>query len=59
MAKMGRPVSNNPKNIRITVRLDKTENDILESMCKTTKQNKSVIIQNSIKYYYEYLKNNK
>lgn len=46
--KMGRPFSENPKEIRITVRLDKKHNEILERYAKQNKVTKNEAVRRGI-----------
>lgn len=59
LAKMGRPKSENPRDIKFTFRMNTQENEMLESICAIIGENKNEVIRNSIKRYYEYLKRKK
>lgn len=59
LAKMGRPKSENPRDIRFTFRMDSEENKMLEEICIITGENKNEAIRKSVKRYYEYLKRKK
>lgn len=59
LAKMGRPKSENPRDIKFTFRMNTQENEMLESICAIIGENKNEAIRNSIKRYYEYLKRKK
>ena len=48
-AKTGRPLSNNPKSERVTVRLDKSTFDLLKSYCETNKVDKAEAIRQGIR----------
>lgn len=56
MAKTGRPPLENPRNYRITVRVDKNEKETLEMMCEITGKGKNEVIRAALNRYYEYLK---
>lgn len=55
MAKMGRP-TDNPRTIRITIRLAENENEILDYCVKKQNSNKTEILVNGLKKIYEELK---
>lgn len=59
LAKIGRPKSENPKNIKFTIRMDAQENEMLELICSITGENKNEVIRNAVKRYFKYLKNKK
>ena len=48
-AKLGRPLSNNPKAERVTVRLDKETFDLLKNYCETNRIDKAEAIRQGIK----------
>ena len=56
MAKMGRPKSDDPRNIRFSIRLNEQENKELEEICEITGENKNEVIRRSVERYYKYLK---
>lgn len=56
MAKTGRPPLENPRDYRITVRVDKDEREILETICEITGKGKNDVIRTAVMRYYEYLK---
>lgn len=56
MAKTGRPPLENPRDYRITVRVDKDEKEMLEKICEITGKGKNEVIRTAVKRYYEYLK---
>lgn len=56
MAKTGRPPLDNPREYRITVRVDKDEKEMLEKICEVTGKGKNEVIRTAVKRYYEYLK---
>ena len=56
MAKTGRPPLENPRDYRITVRVDKNEKETLEMMCEITGKGKNEVIRAALNRYYEYLK---
>ena len=45
---MGRPCSDNPKDIRLTIRLDKKQNDILEWYSKEKNVTKNEAVRRGI-----------
>lgn len=55
MARTGRPPLENPRDYRITVRVDKTERELLETICEITGKGKNEVIRTAISMYYEYL----
>ena len=59
LAKTGRPPLENPRDYRITVRVDKSEREILETICEITGKGKNDVIRTAVLRYYEYLKNEK
>lgn len=56
LAKTGRPPLENPRDYRITVRVDKNEKEILEAICEMTGKGKNEVIRTAIIRYYEELK---
>ena len=46
--KMGRPLSDNPKDTRITVRINKDTNNILQKYCKQENVDKAEVIRRGI-----------
>lgn len=56
MAKTGRPRLDNPRDYRITVRVDSHEKEILEKVCEITGKGKNEVIRTAITRYYEELK---
>jgi hypothetical protein len=46
---VGRPFSDNPKDIRLTIRLDKEHNSILEKYSQVNKISKNEAIRRGIK----------
>lgn len=56
LAKTGRPPLENPRDYRITVRVDKDEREILETICEITGKGKNDVIRTAVMRYYEYLK---
>lgn len=56
LAKTGRPPLENPRDYRITVRVDKNEREILETICEITGKGKNDVIRTAVMRYYEYLK---
>ena len=48
MAKMGRPVSENPKDTEVRFRLTKEENDKFENYCKLNNTTKSSVLRKFI-----------
>lgn len=53
--KMGQKLTDNPRNIRVGVRLTKSENEMLESCVRRTKSNKTDVIVKGIKKVNEEL----
>ncbi|QUH31917.1 ribbon-helix-helix protein, CopG family [Vallitalea guaymasensis] len=47
--KVGRPFSENPKDIRLTIRLDKEHYEILEEYSNANKISKNEAVRNSIR----------
>lgn len=56
LAKTGRPPLENPRDYRITVRVDKNEKEILEAICEITGKGKNEVIRTAVLRYYEELK---
>lgn len=56
LAKTGRPPLENPRDYRITVRVDKNEKEILEAICEMTGKGKNEVIRTAVLRYYEELK---
>ena len=56
LAKTGRPPLENPRDYRITVRVDKNEKEILEVICEITGKGKNEVIRTAVLRYYEELK---
>ena len=56
LAKTGRPPLENRRDYRITVRVDKEEREILETICEITGKGKNDVIRTAVMRYYEYLK---
>lgn len=55
LARTGRPPIENPKDYRVTIRIDKGEKEMLETICKATQKGKNESIRMAIKKYYEHL----
>lgn len=58
-AKMGRPISENPKNVNAACRLNKDEIIILEECCNKLEMDKSSVLRYGLYLTYEKVKNNK
>lgn len=56
LARTGRPPLENPRDYRITVRVDKEEKRIIETICEITGKGKNDVIRTAVKRYHEYLK---
>lgn len=56
LAKTGRPRLDNPRDYRITVRVDANEKEVLETICEITGKGKNEVIRTAITRYYEELK---
>ena len=56
LARTGRPPLEIPRDYRITVRVDKEEREILETICEITGKGKNDVIRTAVLRYYEYLK---
>ena len=48
-AKMGRPLSDNPRNHKLFIRLTDSENEDLEKCCKITSKSKAEIVRDGLK----------
>ena len=48
-SKMGRPLSNNPRNHKLFIRLTDEENKDLEKCCKSTNKSKAEIVRDGLK----------
>ncbi|WP_368291409.1 hypothetical protein [Coprococcus sp. RTP21281st1_F1_RTP21281_210402] len=48
-AKMGRPLSDNPRNHKLFVRLTDKENDDLERCCEITEKSKAELVREGMK----------
>lgn len=48
-AKMGRPLSDNPRNHKLFVRLTDEENDDLEMCCEITEKSKAELVREGMK----------
>lgn len=49
MSKMGRPLSDNPRNHKLFIRLTDEENEDLEKCCEITEQTKAELVRNGLK----------
>lgn len=47
--KLGRPFSDNPKSVKLTVRIDKSEADILDDYCERTGITRAEGVREAIK----------
>ena len=56
LAKIGRPKSDNPKNIKFSFSMSKYENELLESICNKTEKNRNEVLRAAIVKYYDFLK---
>ncbi|QUH28845.1 ribbon-helix-helix protein, CopG family [Vallitalea guaymasensis] len=54
--KMGRPLSDNPKNIRLQLRVDKETMDMLDECAKELNSNRSDVVRKGIKKVADDLK---
>ena len=52
-AKMGRPVSENPKSERIMIRATRNDRELLEECCKLTNSSQHDVIMKGIQMVYE------
>ena len=50
-----RPPVGNPRNYRITVRVDKDYKKMLETVCEITGKGKNEVIRTAIKKYFEHV----
>lgn len=48
-AKMGRPLSDNPRNHKLFIRLTDIENEDLEKCCEITSKSKAEIVREGLK----------
>ena len=48
-AKMGRPLSNNPRNNKLFIRLTDEENSDLEKCCEITEKSKAELVRDGLK----------
>ena len=55
LVRTGRPPIENPKDYRVTIRIDKGEKEMLETIYKDTKSGKNESKRTAIKKYYEHL----
>ena len=55
LVRTGRPPLENPRDYRITVRVDKDDKKMLETVCEITGKGKNEVIRTAIKKYFEYL----
>lgn len=46
--KMGRPLSNNPRNHKLFIRLTDKENDNLEKCCSITNKSKAELVRDGL-----------
>ena len=51
----GRPISDNPKQIRVETRMTKEDLERLDFCCKVTGKTRSELVRESISYTYERL----
>lgn len=49
-AKMGRPLSDNPRNNKLFIRLTDKENSDLEKCCELTDKSKAEIVRDGLKF---------
>lgn len=56
LAKMGRPKAENPKDIKMSLRMDGQDSERLEEICKMTGDSKMESVRKAIKKYHEFLK---
>lgn len=54
--KMGRPISENPKNIKLQIRVDQETLDTLDACAKELKSNRSDVVRKGIKKIADDLK---
>ena len=55
LVRTGRPPIENPKDYRVTIRIDKGEKEMLDTICKVTTSGNNESIRTAIKKYYEHL----
>lgn len=55
LVRTGRPPLDNPRDYRITVRVNKDDKRMLESVCEITGKGKNEVIRTAIKKYFEQL----
>lgn len=55
LVRTGRPPLENPRDYRITVRVDKDDREMLETVCGMTGKGKNEVIRTAIKKYYKHL----
>lgn len=48
-AKMGRPLSDNPRNHKLFIRLTDKENDDLEKCCEITDKSRAELVRDGLK----------
>ncbi len=53
---MGRPKAENPKDIKMSLRMDEQDSERLEEICKMTGDSKMESVRKAIKKYHEFLK---
>ena len=58
-AKMGRPISENPKKSTVACRLNKDEIDILDKCCEVLKMDKSSVLRHGLFLTYDSIKEQK
>lgn len=58
-AKMGRPISDNPKNVNVACRLNKDEIIILEECCNKLEMDKSSVLRYGLHLVCEKIKTKK
>lgn len=56
LAKIGRPKSDHPKNIKFSFRMSEHENELLETICSMVGKNRNEVLRDAIVKYYEFLK---
>ena len=56
VAKVGRPASDNPKNIMFRVRMDKTDLQMLDECCKELNLSRSEVVRKLIVEQYTKIK---
>ena len=55
-AKMGRPLSDNPKNEKINLRATKDDKELLQKCCELTGKNQYEIVMEGVRLVYENIK---